>query len=174
MSTILLREQGELDLGVPPMAQGDEVSNSGALRTLHECNGTPLPDGLTATRGLGTYHLHCVVVLITWRRCLPLGLGLRLRRPGLRRCWGLRVPGVPQVLTGRQKRGWCNSVDGLHMSSTCPFRQMVCTGVYTCLPRVLCGGWSAPALTHVSYLSFSADVCKGGTQEYCTELGTAV
>ena len=40
------------------------------------------------------------------------------------------------------------------MVCTCPFRPMVCTGCYTCLLFVLFGGWS---LTHVSYLSFSAD-----------------
>ena len=64
------------------------------------------------------------------------------------------------------KRGWCNSADGLHfsgdgmhlhMTATCPFRRMVCTGCYTCLLLVLFGGWSAPAVTHVCYLSFSAD-----------------
>ena len=53
------------------------------------------------------------------------------------------------------------SVDGLHrllhMSPICPFRRMVCTGVYTCPPRVLFGGWSAQAFTQFSYLSFSAD-----------------
>ena len=76
---VLLREQGELDLPVRPMAQGDDGSNNGGLRT-HECNGTPLSNGLTAARGLGTRQLHCVVVVVTWRRCLPLGLGLRLRR----------------------------------------------------------------------------------------------
>ena len=41
----------------------------------------------------------------------------------------------------------------LHMSPTCPFRRMVCTA----LLLVLFGGWSAPAFTHLSYLSFSAD-----------------
>ena len=40
------------------------------------------------------------------------------------------------------------------MVCTCPFRRMVCTGCYTCLLFVLFGGWS---VTHVSYLSFSAD-----------------
>ena len=53
------------------------------------------------------------------------------------------------------------SADGLHrplhMSPTCPFRPMVCTGHYTCLLFVLFGGWSAQAFTHVSYVSFSAD-----------------
>ena len=53
------------------------------------------------------------------------------------------------------------SADGLHrllhMSPICPFRRMVCTGVYTCPPRVLFGGWSAQAFTQFSYLSFSAD-----------------
>ena len=43
------------------------------------------------------------------------------------------------------------------MSPTCPFQRMVCTGAYTGLPRVLFGRWSAPALTHVFYLSISAD-----------------
>ena len=160
---------------MPPMAQGDDGSNNGGLRALHECNGTPLSDGLIATRGSGTYQLHCVVVVVTWRRCLPVGLGLRLRlRVGLRRCWGLRLPGVPHVRRGlREKRmvqfsGWSThisylsfSADGLHrrlhMSATCPFRRMVCTGSYTCLLLVVFCGWSAGALTHVSYLSFSAD-----------------
>ena len=42
-------------------------------------------------------------------------------------------------------------------SPTCPFRRMVCTGAYTCLLLVLFGGRSAQALTHLSYLPFSAD-----------------
>ena len=84
--------------------------------------------------------LRCPVV--TWRRSLPLGLGLRLRRVERRLCWvlrlrrvgrrlcgGLRLPGVPHARCGlREKR------------------------------MVQFGGWS---VTHVSYLplhiSFSAD-----------------
>ena len=53
------------------------------------------------------------------------------------------------------------SVDGLHwllhMSPICPSRRMVCTGVYTSVPRVLFGRWSAQAFTQFPYLSFSAD-----------------
>ena len=45
----------------------------------------------------------------------------------------------------------------LHMSPTCPFRRMVCTGHYTSLLLVLFCGCSAQPLTHLSYLSFSAD-----------------
>ena len=40
---------------------------------------------------------------------------------------------------------------------TCPFRRMVSTGAHTGHLLVLFGGQSAEALTHVSYLSFSAD-----------------
>ena len=53
------------------------------------------------------------------------------------------------------------SADGLHrllhMSPTCPFRRMVCTGVYTIFLFVLFGRWSAQAFTHVPHVSFSAD-----------------
>ena len=161
-----------------------------------------------------TYQLHFFVVIVTWRRRLPLGLGLRLRlrlrlgQLGL----GLRLPGVPHVRPGLRDgaRGWCNPCTGLttslldtcpsfladrlhrrlhmspavlfggwsapalthvsylsfladglhrplHISPTCPFRRMVCTGVYTCPLLVLFGGWSAQAPTHVSHLSFLAD-----------------
>ena len=34
----------------------------------------------------------------------------------------------------------------LHMTATCPFRRMVCSGVYTWLLLVLFGGWSAKAI----------------------------
>ena len=70
--------------------------------------------------------------------------GLRLQRVGRRRCGGLRLPGVPHARRGlREKR-------------------MVQFGGWSTLfgrwsARVLFGGWSAPAVTHFSYLSFSAD-----------------
>ena len=130
-----------------------------------------------------TYQLHFFVVVITWRR-LPLGVELRLLLR-LGRCGGLRLPGVPHIRTGLRESaiGWCKwwcmvaqplraqdgthlsylsfSADGLHrplhISPTCPFRQMVCTGHYTSLLLVLFGGCSAQAITHLSSLPFSSD-----------------
>ena len=50
----------------------------------------------------------------------------------------------------------------LHLQEgTCPFRRMVCTGVYTIFLFVLFGRWSAQAFTQFSFLSFSARVCTG-------------
>ena len=56
---ILLREHGEMDLPVPPMAQGDDGRNSGGLRT-HECNGTPLSNG--QRRHAVWAHTSCIAL----------------------------------------------------------------------------------------------------------------
>ena len=106
---------------------------------------------------------------------------------------GFGCPGFPTLVAGLEKRGWCNSADGLqlsadglhvsfsadgllHMSPIYPFRRMVCEahtrpfGVYT-FWRMVCtccafGEWSAQAITRMVPALYPAPYIAAGPIAY--------